>query len=99
MLTENYIITAAHCFKSQVPSEYYVVLSDYKISNTDDGQERHEIERIIVHNKFEETPEHVLLNDVALIKLKTPANSAKVGPVCLPYAGNLRSFAHLTGER
>ena len=88
MLTENYIITAAHCFKSsKLPSDYYVVLSDYKISNADDGQERHEIESIVIHNKYEETSEKVLLNDVALIKLKTPANSGKVGPVCLPVSG------------
>lgn len=93
VLTENYIITAAQCvieFRHSTSDDYvfvsdhYVLVSDYQVGNSDDGQERHEIESIKIHEDFQLSRDYTLLNDIALIKLKTPARSGKVTPICLP---------------
>ena len=86
VLTENYIVTAAHCFteKSLNASNVYVLLGDYNITDMSDGQESFEVAEIKIHpNFYSEVLEQP--NDIALLRLSSSANfNGKIGPICLP---------------
>ena len=89
LLTDNYVITAAHCFipGSLNPTHYSLHLNDYNMDHGEDGQETFHIERIIPHPNFKVSADEVLHNDLALLKLATPASHGKFGSICLPSSG------------
>jgi len=92
VLTENYIITAAHCFpgRNHNTSDYYILLGDYYITDKYDGQESFDVAEIKIHPGFNS---NILeyTNDIALLRLSTSAKfSVKIGQVCLPsHSGNV----------
>jgi secreted trypsin-like serine protease len=84
VLTENYIITAAHCVYKLSRGSYYVLLGDYDFIDQFDGQKRFEIAEITIplHYNFhlDEQPD-----DIALLRLSTPAVlDNRIGQICLP---------------
>ncbi len=69
LLTENYVITGATCFFEGLQDIHnmYIGLYDYKISDLNDGQEKYEIERVIMHESYRVDNDQVLHNDIALV--------------------------------
>jgi len=78
-----WVITAAHCFQDKNPDGYYVVLGEHDRTTIDGHENRHDLQRIIVHYSYGAPVQHD--NDIALLKLKRPARMSKfISPVCLP---------------
>ncbi|XP_058455314.1 serine protease snake-like [Malaya genurostris] len=79
LISERYVLTAAHCFKSTDP--LIVRLGEYNLQNDYDNQLDVDIESITRH------PEHSFrssYHDIALVKLKEPVRFSKIiRPACL----------------
>ncbi len=83
VLTENYIVTAAHCISTTNTSQYYIILGDYNITDKYDGQEIFEVAEIKIHPGYSKVSQQP--NDIALFKLSTTAKiNDKIGQICLP---------------
>merc|ERR1712168_1280911 len=79
VIAPRWILTAAHCLKNKRVSNYRVVTGEFDLRTKDRNEETHQIEKIIVHEKYSQ------FFDIGLIKLKTPT---KAHPVCLPPANS-----------
>jgi len=79
VISPRWILTAAHCLKDKRVSRYRVVTGEFDFRSKDPNEETHEIEKIIVHEKYPP------FFDIGLIKLKKPT---KAHPVCLPPANS-----------
>ena len=99
ILTEDFVITAAHCVEDMKPDEALIRIGDHDNSDPNDTEHHKkqtiEIKKIKMHSKYD--PE-TANNDIALLKLKTKIDFQKfdgtVAPICLP--GAIRSY---TGEK
>ncbi|XP_055303511.1 proclotting enzyme isoform X2 [Sitodiplosis mosellana] len=93
LITRSHILTSAHCIS---PFLRVARLGEYDLSRENDGANPIDfgIERTIVHEEY--LPD-IILNDIAILKLKrqAPVND-KIRPICLPLFEPLRS-ADLTG--
>ncbi|CAK7289141.1 Coagulation factor X [Vulpes lagopus] len=80
ILSEYYILTAAHCL--QQAKKFTVRVGERDTDKEEGNEAAHEVEMIIKHNKFvRETYDF----DIAVIKLKTPITfRMNVAPACLP---------------
>ncbi len=84
VLSENYIITAAHCVDDYSSSSYFVILGDYSITDKNDGQERFEIAEIKIHPDYDSSSS-TKPNDIALLRLSSSAKfNERIGQICLP---------------
>ncbi|XP_048360815.1 serine protease 56 [Sphaerodactylus townsendi] len=83
LVGELWVLTAAHCFAgSRNELAWSVVLGDYDLTKSDEGERAVPVSRILSHPKFNPKTFH---NDVALLELSSPVvPSAWVTPVCLP---------------
>ncbi|XP_053692151.1 serine protease snake-like [Sabethes cyaneus] len=79
LISEQYVLTAAHCFKSGDP--VVVRLAEYNLKNEYDNQLDIEVSSIHRH------PEYIfrsVYHDIALVKLREPVRFTKViRPACL----------------
>ena len=66
MIAPQWILTAAHCLWSKSTRDYKVVTGEYDLRVKDAGEEEHQVEKIVVHSKYETGR-----FDIALIKLRT----------------------------
>merc|ERR1712212_248121 len=90
LLNENWVLTAAHCFIKRDYKKMAVKLGDRDQYMPDEGEQVIDVEKVIIHDKFQEGfgEKGWMLNDIALIKLKTPAKlNPVVQTVCLPKKG------------
>ncbi|XP_031836559.1 trypsin-4-like [Nomia melanderi] len=79
LVHESWIITAASCVFRADPSTVFVRARTDKLVSAGDLLE---VSRIVVHEDFDK---YVLLNDIALIKLKVPVQfGGKLLPIVLP---------------
>jgi secreted trypsin-like serine protease len=88
----QWVVTAAHCvvFDNvlQAASDYTVTLGDYVQSNAAASPLRKEfrVTQIIFNSKYTSVSA-AFENDIALMKLSTPADLTVYTPVCLPTQG------------
>lgn len=81
LIAPQWVLTAAHCVMDQgqqITPETVTILTE--ATSLDEGK-RYKVEKIIAHEKYSET---TLDNDIALIKLATPASAAVVKLVDAP---------------
>jgi len=82
VIAPRWILTAAHCLKNKRLSGYQVTTGEFDLRTKDKLEESHQVEKIIVHQKYSGQGGPF---DIGLIKLKTPTTAS---PVCLPPAGS-----------
>ncbi|XP_066954752.1 uncharacterized protein [Macrobrachium rosenbergii] len=87
VIAEDYVLTAAHCFKIHGRQSYVIRVGDYKMNTREDEQEDFQIEKLWVHDEFDTTVE--FNNDLAILKVARKNGrgirfSRSVQPVCLP---------------
>ena len=88
LVSPNWIITASHCTLSGDNSQYRVVLGEWDWSVVSDTVVRvHEIETRIKHPNYNPVTYD---NDIAMWKLKTPADMHHFRTICLPNAGKYK---------
>ncbi|XP_033033059.1 coagulation factor X [Trachypithecus francoisi] len=80
ILSEFYILTAAHCLYQA--KRFKVRVGDWDTEQEEGGEAVHEVEVIIKHNRFtKETYDF----DIAVLRLKSPITfRMNVAPACLP---------------
>ncbi|XP_043942876.1 mucin-5AC-like [Protopterus annectens] len=83
LITENWIITAAHCYdESYGMDSYQILLGRYQLSVPSAGEIFTGVEQIIVHENYSR---ETVDNDIALMQLKqTIAFTKYILPICLP---------------
>jgi len=88
ILTDDIIMTAAHCVYYFEPHELRVIVGQGSLSAEDSEEMAFDIESTTVHPNWDTGVRYS--NDIALVKLRRKGNglgidfSEKVGPVCLP---------------
>ena len=82
LISQNYVLTAAHCIYVQRHTEWksIKVLQHDPISKKDSF---FEVQKIIVHPQYNGENGAISINDIALLKLKVPVQNAK-NFACLP---------------
>jgi len=95
LISDSYVLTAAHCVDQYQPHQVLVKLGEYDFSKKGETKDRIlGIESIIIHEKWNnETFE----NDIAILKLKRRTRFHRsIWPIALPQAGteynNTRGF-------
>lgn len=86
-MTQDYVLTAAHCVRRLRRSKIRVILGDYDQSTTSDTPAKmRAVAAIIRHRNFDqETYNH----DIALLRLRKPVDFTKnIRPICLPTGTN-----------
>jgi len=82
VITNRFIITAAHCVKGINERRIKLILGDHDRRQTEPAQETHTIERVFIRPDF---VKKTFNNDIALIKLSREVHySEYIRPVCLP---------------
>ncbi|XP_056392697.1 transmembrane protease serine 9-like [Hyla sarda] len=83
LISNQWVLTAAHCFKYSINVNYYtVVVGEYRLSMIDDHEDYANVQRIITHPTFTLTASS---GDIALIQLRSPVTYTKyIMPICLP---------------
>ncbi|PBC27021.1 Serine proteinase stubble [Apis cerana cerana] len=87
LVTNDYVITAAHCVRRLKRSKIRIVLGDYdQYVNTDGKAIMRAVSAIIRHKNFDMNSYN---HDVALLKLRKSVKfSKRVKPICLPQKGS-----------
>ncbi|XP_063789076.1 serine protease 27-like [Pseudophryne corroboree] len=85
LISNQWVLTAAHCFnRFSPPSAYSVYLGKYRLSVTDTHTTIAGVERIITHPLYTGTGSR---GDIALVKLDSPVTYTNyIMPICLPSA-------------
>ncbi|XP_017776652.1 PREDICTED: transmembrane protease serine 9-like [Nicrophorus vespilloides] len=83
LLTQDYVLTAAHCVRKLKRSKIRVVLGDHDQTVTSDAPAKmRAVASIIRHRNFDGDSYN---HDIALLKLRKPVEFAKnIRPICLP---------------
>lgn len=85
LLTNDYVITAAHCVRKLQRTKIRVILGDHdQYVNTDGVAVMRAVRAIIRHRNFDMNSFN---HDIALLRLRKPVSFSKsIKPVCLPDA-------------
>lgn len=82
LLTNKFVITAAHCLKGISERRIKLILGDHDRRSVEEAQETRTIEQVFIMNGF---VKKTFNNDIALIKLNREVIfSQYIRPVCLP---------------
>ncbi|XP_055341082.1 chymotrypsin-like elastase family member 2A [Paramacrobiotus metropolitanus] len=87
ILSDIYIITAAHCLEPGLNMPYVVRIGEHSANRVDDGAEDIPVLRARIHEKYNKLANY--LNDIAILRLSRPIKFREnVLPVCLPSAND-----------
>ena len=90
LISDRFVLTAAHCFKNyKRPEEILVILGDHNTDNNDDPYEtEYDVRKIIIHPEYfkgDKGSVYQLHNDIALLQLTEPVRMTKgIKNACLP---------------
>ncbi|CAG9770112.1 unnamed protein product [Ceutorhynchus assimilis] len=92
LVSANYVLTAAHCAEGAISID--IILGAYNVSDTSENTQQHQTSTTYkVHPEWDSS---ALINDLALIKLSTPAKiNSSVQIIALPKGND--SYAGSTG--
>ncbi|XP_066942638.1 trypsin-like [Macrobrachium rosenbergii] len=90
IISDEWILTAAHCVRGVIVSNIIVVLGEHNWGTAADTSytSRRTVVTSIIHPSYDTKTQN---NDVALLQLSTPitfTNDNKIAPVCLPTKQN-----------
>jgi len=102
LISNRWVLSAAHCLLSEDPADYTLVLGDHNITDTTEAESLQlGVVEIIGHKKYNQKFTHN--NDLALLKLSQDVDwdaNPHIRPVCLPSANAGKfggSLATVTG--
>merc|ERR1712055_604457 len=83
LISDRYVLTAAHCTEGLRANDLNVRLGEHKISSSSESQTvTRRVSKIINHENYQGGSE---INDIALLQLSSPVEfRSEVWPVCLP---------------
>ncbi|XP_025269824.1 venom serine protease 34 [Camponotus floridanus] len=93
IISERYILTAAHCLDNKNTSNVGILVGDHDLSTGADtnASRLYTVSRFDIHPLYNNES---LENDIAIITTNSPISfSEKVGPACLPFQHQSDSFA------
>ncbi|XP_062386948.1 serine protease 33-like [Sardina pilchardus] len=86
LINNEWVLTAAHCFSSSVPSGLTVVLGLEDLEGNNSNSVSRNVSRIISHPSYDSYTND---NDIALLQLSAPVTFTDyVSPVCLAASGS-----------
>ncbi|NXN79998.1 PRS55 protease, partial [Bombycilla garrulus] len=89
IISALWILTAAHCFAEELPSDLTVAVGGADLSLP---LEESNPDSLILHEEFNRTS---LQNDIALILLSSPIEfSQEKAPICLPFVADVDTWQH-----
>ncbi|XP_054611779.1 serine protease 33 [Dunckerocampus dactyliophorus] len=88
IITENWILSAAHCFPNPSDVSFYIIYAGrYQLNGLNPHQSSHRVSYVVIPSGYVEPHSG---KDVALVRLSIPvAWSDWIRPVCLPASGTL----------
>ncbi|XP_018533858.1 serine protease 33 [Lates calcarifer] len=88
IITENWILSAAHCFPNPSDvSSYIIYAGRYQLNGFNQHQSSHRVSQVVIPYGYVEPHSGM---DLALVQLSSPVTwSDHVRPVCLPASGTL----------
>ncbi|MED6248186.1 hypothetical protein ATANTOWER_028414 [Ataeniobius toweri] len=88
IITENWVLSAAHCFPDPSDVSLYILyVGRYQLNGVNQQQSIHYVNRIVIPPGYQDPNNG---KDIALLQLSTPVVwSDYVQPVCLPESGTL----------
>ncbi|XP_048461107.1 coagulation factor VII-like [Rhincodon typus] len=82
ILSEKWVITAAHCF--YYPVTFRVVVGEHNVDKIEQTEMYHEVEKVVMYPTYNSSRSRYD-HDIALILLKTPIQfNSLVIPICVP---------------
>ncbi|XP_019765267.2 trypsin-1 [Dendroctonus ponderosae] len=86
VITDNHILSAAHCFQGESPQNIKVRLGEYDFSKSNETRFRdYDVAEIINHENFDYSTYE---NDIAIVRLAEPTSfNSYIWPICLPPTG------------
>lgn len=93
IISEEYILTAAHCFEQQDPAKFSIVVGDHVVMTDVESSHgvEHKFDRIWIHKKYNKYPinsyeiDPAAPFDIALVKIRGKIKFTNyVQPICLP---------------
>ncbi|XP_038060663.1 neurotrypsin-like [Patiria miniata] len=86
LLSDEFVLTAAHCFDRHDPNDVVVIIGDWNRLAKEGTEQRFRVDCVYIHEAY--IPRGDYKDDVALVRLKTDKRKVKMGPavqpVCLP---------------
>ncbi|KAK3520726.1 hypothetical protein QTP70_030593 [Hemibagrus guttatus] len=90
LISENWVLSAAHCFQSVVASNVKVLLGLEDVQGTNPNKQQRSVSKIINHEDYSESS--TVYNDIALVQLSSSVTfNNYIVPVCL--STNSSSFS------
>ncbi|GAV01811.1 hypothetical protein RvY_12461-2 [Ramazzottius varieornatus] len=87
IISENYILTAAHCLESGPNAQYVVRVGDHNANAYEQGEEDYAVLRWRIHPMYNKADNFA--NDIAILRLARPIRyHRRVTPICLPHKVN-----------